>query len=111
MMLLKNGDYVPDGNGGFATVSDKEALLGRVLFRLTARRGKFPFLPELGSRLYQLLREKPAARETLAAQYAAEALAAEEELTLVEARWEEGAGRLTLLLDWKGETVTAAVTL
>ena len=51
---LKNGDYVPDGIGGVHRVSGREALAQRVLFRLTARRGSFPFWPELGSRLYQL---------------------------------------------------------
>ena len=51
---LRNGDYVPDGVGGFATASGAEAVLERVYFLLTARRGKFPLLPEVGSRLYQI---------------------------------------------------------
>lgn len=72
---LRNGDYVPDGVGGFATASGAEAVLERVCFLLTARRGKFPLLPEVGSRLYQIFREKPSARGALGASYAAEALA------------------------------------
>ena len=48
---LLNGDYVPDGLGGVARCQGADALLERVLFRLTARRGQFPPLPELGSRL------------------------------------------------------------
>ncbi len=111
MMLLQGGDYVPDGNGGFVTVQDREALLSRVLFQLTARRGSFPFLPELGSRFHLLLREKHSVQEALAAQYAAEALAGEEELTLMDTRWDKNTARLTLLLDWKGETFSAVVTL
>lgn len=111
MMLLQGGDYVPDGNGGFVTVTGREEMLSRVLFQLTARRGSFPFLPELGSRFHLLLREKPSAQETLAAQYAAEALAGEEELTLMDTRWDGDAARLTLLLDWKGESVTTVVEL
>lgn len=48
---LKNGDYLADGVGGLRRVGGREALLQRVLFRLTARRGGFPFWETLGSRL------------------------------------------------------------
>ena len=71
---LSQGDYVPDGGGGLTALGDGEEVLARVLFRLTAHRGAMPFLPELGSRLYLLGREKPSARQALAAQYVAEAL-------------------------------------
>ena len=40
---LRNGDYAADGVGGLRRVRGREALLQRVLFRLTARRGLFPF--------------------------------------------------------------------
>ena len=73
---LDYGDYVPDGCGGFIRLTGDEALLQEALFRLTCRRGSFPFLPELGSRLYSLHREKPAQMELLARQYAQQALAA-----------------------------------
>ena len=65
-LLLTNRDYAADGNGGVAAVRDGEELVGEVLFRLTARRGSFPFLPGLGSRMHQLRREKPSAWESLA---------------------------------------------
>ena len=81
-MRLVNGDYVPDGNGGFCTVHGAEAVLDQVLFRLTARRAAFPFLPQLGSRLYLLGREKPSVRLSAAKQYVLEALADETELEL-----------------------------
>ncbi len=42
---LFNGDYIPDGLGGVARCKGADALLERVLFRLTARRGQFPRLP------------------------------------------------------------------
>ena len=62
---LRDGDYVADGAGGLRHVQDREALLQRALFRLTARRGTFPFGEELGSRLWTLGRlpapEQPAA--------------------------------------------------
>lgn len=63
---------------------------------LTARRGQFPFLPELGSRLYQLGREKPSAREALALQYVTEALVQEPDLAVMGAELTEtapGTGR------------------
>ena len=52
-LKLINGDYVPDGMGGVVRCAGADALLERVLFRLTARRGQFPLLPDLGSRLYR----------------------------------------------------------
>ena len=73
-LSLREGDYVPDGTGGLRRTGGQEALLERVLFRLTARRGSFPFLPELGSQLWRLGREKPADRAALARQYAVQAL-------------------------------------
>ena len=48
------GDHVPDGAGGLTTLTGSEEVLARALYRLTARRGGLPFLPELGSRLYQM---------------------------------------------------------
>ena len=60
---IQNGDYVPDGLGGVVRLSGAEALLERILFRLTARRGGLPPLPALGSRLHLLGRE-PASHHT-----------------------------------------------
>ena len=110
---LKNGDYVPDGIGGVRRVSGREALAQRVLFRLTARRGAMPFLPGLGSRLHEVIREKPGARQTLCARYVAQALEEETDLSVTDVVWqdtEEGA-EVTVSLEWKGQplTVTAAV--
>ena len=51
-LKLENGDYLPDGHGGLQQAG--EELLQRVLNRLSARRGSFPFLPDFGSRLYLL---------------------------------------------------------
>ena len=77
MLVIRNGDYVPDGAGGLQRAGGREALLERVLFRLTARRGQFPFLEDLGSRLWRLGRVGPLGRQAAAEQYVAEALAAE----------------------------------
>ena len=60
--LLRSGDYVPDGFGGFVRLRGHEKTLQRALYRLVCRRGALCFLPGLGSRLYQLGREKAAAQ-------------------------------------------------
>ncbi len=113
-LLLKEGDYVPDGQGGLRRVTGANELLQWVLFQLSARRGSFPFLPELGSRLYLLPREKAGARAALARQYVAEALAGESELEITDVEVEDlEAGRLQVQvrLDWKGDTLSVAVTV
>ena len=53
-ILLKNKDYAPDGGGSVTAVEGGEAILCDVLFRLNARRGSFPLMPEFGSRMYRL---------------------------------------------------------
>ena len=112
-LLLKEGDYVADERGVLRTVEGAQDLLQRVLFRLQARRGSFPFLPELGSRLYLLPREKPGDRQALARQYAAEALR-EEDVEVTEVTVEEiQPGRLQVLvaMEWNGAHLEAEVTL
>lgn len=110
---LMDGDYVPDGAGGLVTLSGGEEVLARVLFRLTARRGAMPFLPELGSRLYQLGRERPSARQALALQYVAEALREETDIRVetVELDQGEDRGRLRAVLHWQGKTLTAQLNV
>jgi len=110
---LTQGDYVPDGMGGLTALGGGEEVLARVLYRLTARRGGLPFLPELGSRLYQLGREKPSAREALAAQYVAEALREESDLSVqsVELSPQGEGARLIVYLDWQGEELTVQLPL
>ena len=107
---LRDGDYVADGAGGLRRVTGDAALLQRVLFRLTARRGTFPFWETLGSRLWQLGRVSPAGRQAAARQYVAEALAGEpvqvEAVTLEE---RDGRGFLTVELLAEGRTLSAAV--
>ena len=112
-LRLVNGDYVPDGDGGLCRQTGSGDVLARVLYRLTARRGALPFLPGMGSRLHLLLREKPSARQTLAAQYVAEALEEEPDLKVTGVELMAGGerGELTVRLDWKGEPLTVAVGL
>ena len=113
-LLLRGGDYVPDEMGGLRTVEGAEEVPQRVLFQLQARRGSFPFLPELGSRLYLLPREKPGAREALARQYAVEALRNETELEVTGVTAAPaGAGALggQVGLSWKGEPLAVSLTV
>ena len=111
-LKLKNRDYCPDGAGGLEWGEGAQAVLARVLFRLTARRGALPFLPELGSRLHEVLREKPSARLAAARQYVAQALEQEDveitDVTLTDL--EEGA-QLDVSLLWQGETLSVTTQL
>ena len=99
-LLLKNRDYVADGNGGVAVVQDGEALLNEALFRLTAQRGSFSFLPDLGSRMGELRREKPSASEL-------------DGVTVTGARVREEAGVLAaeVSLLWQGAQLPVQVWL
>ena len=110
---LSAGDYVPDGTGGLTALSGSGEVLARALYRLTARRGALPFLPALGSRLYQLGRERPSAREALAAQYVAEALQEEPDLTARSVKLTpKGDGTdLAVYLEWRGEGLTLQLPL
>ena len=81
-MVLDNGRYVCNDRGMPITVSGSEAMLERVKFILCCRRGKFPFIPKLGSRLYLLTREKHVNLENAALGYVIEALEDERYVTV-----------------------------
>ena len=110
---LSGGDYLPGSQGGVQSLDGAQALLQRVLFRLTARRGGLPFLPQLGSRLHLILRERPSARQALAAQYVAEALEAEPDLQVagVELTDRGEQAELTVRLNWRGEALSVTLGL
>lgn len=112
-LKLEHGDYVPDGIGGLQRVRGQEALLQRVLYKLTAHRGQFPFREDLGSRLWQLGKVAPAKRETAAAQYVAEALADEPELDIrnVALTWDAFTAEITVELRYQGETLTVTAQI
>ena len=80
--MVRNGDYVSDGAGGFLRAEGTDELLQRVLWKLSIPRGSFPLLPALGSELHRLGRAKPAERAGLARQYVAQALSDEAELSV-----------------------------
>lgn len=111
-LRLERGDYRPDGTGGMERADGERALLQRVIFRLTARRGAFPLLPKLGSQLHLLAREKPAARHSTAMRFVQQAL--EEEQVAVEQVTLEQEGdrmRVAVQLLWQGRSLGAQVTV
>lgn len=110
---IHNGDYIPDGLGGVVRCQGADALLERVLFRLTAHRGGLPPLPKLGSRLYLLSREPISQRLSAARQYVAEALA-EEDVSITDViLTPEKQGRIGIqvLLEYEGTELSASVTV
>lgn len=112
-LKMQNGDYVPDGKGGFVTVHGTERLLQRALIRLAARRGAFPFMENFGSRLWQLGRVEPAERHAAAVQYAAEALEEEDVAVrdVVLADGEDGVLNIQVILQVQGELRTLGLTV
>ena len=103
-LMVRNGDYVSDGAGGFLRAEGTDELLQRVLWKLSIPRGSFPLLPALGSELHRLDRAKPAERAGLARQYVAQALSDEAELSVAGVEL-SAEGELTVELDWRGEAL------
>lgn len=111
---LRNGDYVPNGTGGLNRLEGDQALLQRVLFRLKAHRGSFPFWDSLGSRLWQLGRLPARERQTAAKQYVVEALAEEPGLQVESAELTQsgdGSGMLTVELTYQEEPLTVTLDI
>lgn len=113
MLKIKERDYVPDGAGSLCRAEGREALLQRVLFRLAARRGQFPFLEDLGSSLWRLGRVSTAARQSAAEQYVAEALTAEKGLTVevVTLTQEDGMAQVMVELAYQGEALSVTLAV
>ncbi len=112
-MKLLDGDYVPDEWGGFETVTGEEEMLQRICFKLKARRGAFPLMPDLGSRLYLLTREKETNRKNAARQYIHEALADETELEIdtIDLYENDGELMIRLVLRYSGDVLKLSLTV
>lgn len=108
--MVRDGDYVTDETGNLRRAEGSEELLQQVLWKLSIPKGSFPPLPELGSELYKLSRCKPSQRESLAKQYAAQALADQPELTVTSAELGED-GTLRLQMERRGETLSLTMEL
>lgn len=111
-LQMINGDFLPNGAGDFCRLEGSQALIQRILFKLTARRGALPFLPQLGSRLHTLVKEKKSARQSLCAQYVRQALE-DEDVTVTEVTYiEQGAlAQVRVNLEWQGEPLEISVPL
>ena len=112
MMMLVNGDYVPQENH-LRSVEGDEAVLQRMLMKLTARRGQFPFMEDFGSRLWTLDRLRPAERQAAAEQYVVEALADEAGLKVDSVALAESVGtaKLTVCVSVNGTQLTVEAAL
>lgn len=113
-LLIENGDYVPDGKGGFLLAEGATALLQRILFRLSVPRGSFLPLAEFGSNLAYLTREKPSAWKALAGQYVRQALEEERDVDFdyVEiVGYEEGVLTLEIHLIYQGDPLSFTATV
>lgn len=113
-LKIKNGDYVA-GAGRLETLAGSEALLQRVLYRLTARRGAFPFLENMGSRLHALGSVRRGQRAAAAKQYVAEALQEETGITVTDVSYREtfgdGLGEVRVCLACEGERHTLEIAV
>ena len=109
MLVLQNGDYKMNG-GVLCQAVRNERVLQRILFKLTARRGQFPFGEERGSRLWELGKIPSAARQSAAAQYVTQALEDETNLTVenvvLTSMGEESALTVDLLYDGESLSTT-----
>ena len=92
---LLEGDFCPDSRGLPVLLEGREELLQRVAICLTVKKGSFPYLPQLGSRLFQVNHPVEAveeAREALRFCPEAQVISAEVEKPFVLVRlriWEE----------------------
>lgn len=112
MLALVNGDYQPSGNG-LRTITGDAALLQRILLKLTAHRGRFPFGEEFGSRLWTLSQLRPSERQAAAEQYVVEALADEAGLKVDSVALAESGGtaKLTVRVSVNGTQMTVEAAL
>ena len=112
-LKIRDGDYMSDGAGGLVRVSGREELLMRVLYKLSVRRGSFALAPELGSRLHLLWKEKGESRASAAKQYAAEALADEQGLSVSGVTLRDSGGVLEaeIALRYETEETTLRVAI
>lgn len=105
-LKLADGKYLRGDKLGVAQVSELEELLQRIEMKLKIRRGAFLPLPDYGSRLHLLSRERPSNRQSAVRQYVLEALADENEVELDSLELmlgTEAEMRLSLVFIYKGE--------
>lgn len=109
-LKLVNGDYTLSGGGGFSRAYGREAMLARVLYRLTARKGSFELMPDMGSQLW-LLPSKPRSMWERYAWAAVTEALSDEPVTLTSITVDERNGHLSVAAEFKygDETIAAEV--
>lgn len=111
-LQMIDGDFIPNGTGDFCRLDGSRALIQRILFKLTARRGALPFMPRLGSLLHTLGREKKSVRQALCDQYVCQALEDEDvSVTGVTYTEEDGVAQVKVNLKWQGEALEVTAQL
>lgn len=110
-LKIVDGDYVFTKAGGFARGYEAEAVLCRVLYRLTARRGRFSLMPDMGSDLWKLPQIAESKRDEAALAAVAIALASEPVTvkTVTVTRLDDRL-KVHAELDYKGDVIMAEVT-
>ena len=109
-IALNNGEYEAAG-GTLRTVTGLEEILQRVVYRLKARRGGFPLLPDVGSRLYTLPRVPEKQRQSAARQFVREALADETDIRIGTVTAKEEAGVMQIAVELRRAEDSALVTV
>lgn len=110
-LKIKNGDYVLSG-GMAERLEGSAELIQRVLYKLTARREGFPFIPELGSELYALSRTTARERDSAAELAVREALSDETELEITDVtlrETQEGLYTLQVQMEQAGQELNVSL--
>ncbi len=113
-LKIKNGDYVLDERGSMQRLSGSAELIQRVLYKLTARREGFPFIPQLGSELYQLSHLADRERSSAAEQAVREALKDEPDLEVTDVQLTDSGDSLYMLtvhLSYHGQDMELSLTI
>ena len=113
-LKIRNGEYVFDGSSALQKVEGNEELIQRVLYKLTARRECFPFLPERGRELYRLGYSAGKERCGAAEQAVREALQDATDVELQSVMLADGPDNLHTLrvyLAYRGQALEVALTV
>ncbi len=105
-LKLTDGKYTRGNYQGVEQVKEVQEVLQRIEMKLKVRRGAFVPLPEYGSRLHLLSRERSSNRHSAARQYVLEALADEKDVELDSLELvstTDGDAKLVLTFIYKGE--------
>ena len=112
-LRLDNGKYVCDDRGSPISDAGTQEILTRALFKLASKQGEFPFIPNLGSRLYTLHKEKKSNLNSAAMQFVMEALEDEKEIQVVsvDTQVDRDEIRVTANIMYSGSSIQLGLTV